>query len=175
MPGTCTRVRRAALLLVLLLGASCTTSSQLVDDRLSDAASIAAVDVGLVNFDYASWTTTKEEVMSLVRERRREWERALQDAFLAEANARGLGGGERQRVRVDITIDDLDPGSRAARYWLGMGAGEGFVCATAHVRGHGEFRMRAAVIGGMWGGDFESAMAELGEAMAGHLADQAGK
>ena len=166
---------RASLQMVLLvplaLAAGCATSSDLIEDRLTGLDSLVAVEVGEVRFDYEQWTKTEEKNLEEARKHEAEWSRALRDAFLAEATGRGLGQGA-ERSRVDITVTDLNPGSRAARFWVGMGAGAGNVSATAKIDGHGEVSMRAKIIGGSWGGDFTATFEELGEAIAERIAER---
>ncbi|MBL8726097.1 MAG: DUF4410 domain-containing protein [Planctomycetes bacterium] len=161
---------RAALLTAALLATSCATSSQLVEDRLLDAAGVAAVELGTVRLDYAQWSKQDAKVLDKAKQQESAWTKALGDAFLARANKRGLGNGT-DRVRVDITVVDLDPGSQAARYFVGFGAGTGRISAQVDVAGHGSFRMNAKITGGAWGGGFEGVLEELGASAANHLAD----
>lgn len=160
---------RLASLGWFVLASGCFTSSQLVEDRLTDATSVVAVELGSVRLDYAQWSKQDAKVLDKARQHESEWTRALGDAFLARANKRGLGTGE-PRSRVDISVVDLDPGSQAARYWVGFGAGTGRISALVTVAGHGSYRMNAKITGGAWGGSFEGVLKELGESAADHLA-----
>jgi hypothetical protein len=161
---------RSSFLALAVLAAGCATSSQLVEDRLHDAAGVAAVELGMVRLDYSQWSKQDGKVLDKAKEHEAGWTRALGDAFLARANKRGLGNGT-DRARVDITIVDLDPGSQAARYFVGFGAGTGKISALVDVAGHGSFRMNAKITGGAWGGSFEGVLKELGASAADHLAD----
>lgn len=163
-----------SLLLPLLLCAGCATSSQLIEDSLTTPDAVAAVSLGQVRFDYAQWTNRDEKDVATAKQHEATWAKALGDAFLARANRRGLGGTE-GRAAVDITIIDLEPGSRAARYFVGFGAGSGLIAAKVDVAGHGSFRMNGKITGGAWGGNFVGVMEELGESIADHLAKRAGK
>lgn len=166
--------RFACLLFPLLALGACATSSQLVEDNLTSPEAITAVGIGTVRFDYAQWTNKDEKDVAKAKENEAAWAKVLGDAFLARATKKGLGGLD-NRTMVDITIVDLDPGSRAARYWVGFGAGTGTISAKAEPAGHGSFRMNGKITGGAWGGNFTNVLEELGEAIADHLVERKGK
>lgn len=170
MPGTCSRVAIAAL---AILGA-CATSADVIEDSLTTPESIQAATLGAIRFDYARWTNRDDKDIAKAKEHEAGWSKALGDAFLAQIRERGLGSGE-NRTPVDITIVDLDPGSQAARAWVGFGAGTGSITALVEPSTHGSFRINGKITGGSWGGRFEDVMATLGETIADHLADRAQK
>jgi hypothetical protein len=157
------------LLAASFLLAGCATSSNLMEDRLTEPAAITAVELGTVRFDYAKWTTQDADQIATARKHEAEWSKALGEAFVARAQRRGLGG-DGPRSRIDVTITDLDPGSRSARMWVGFGAGSGRITAEAQVAEHGSFRMSSKISGGAWGGNFAGVMEELGASLAEHIA-----
>ncbi len=167
-------LRTHALFLFVPVLAGCATSSQLVEDSLTAPAAIAAVGLGQVRFDYSQWTNKDDKEVATAKQNEAAWAKALGDAFLARANKRGLGGVD-NRTKVDITIVDLEPGSRAARYFVGFGAGSGVITAKVDAEGHGTFRMNGKITGGAWGGNFVNVMEELGQSIADHFAERAGK
>ncbi|MBK8098167.1 MAG: DUF4410 domain-containing protein [Planctomycetes bacterium] len=164
---------QVALPLLALLVA-CHTSADVIEDNLITPESIQAVALGTIRFDYSSWTNRDEKDIAKSKEHEAGWSKALGDAFLAQIRERGLGSTE-VRTPVDITIIDLDPGSQAARAWVGFGAGTGRITAQVAPSTHGSFRMNGKITGGSWGGRFEDVMATLGEAIADHLADRVQK
>lgn len=160
---------------VLLLMACSSTSSHLVEDRLTGLGEVRSVALATVEFGYRAWRNRDESDPDLARAQEAEWIRGLRDAFLAEAADEGLAAAE-SPCKVDITVVHLDPGSKAGRMWGWiLQEGIGWVTATARVRGHGEFTMSAVVWGGWSGGEFVDAIDRLGRSMASHIAERAGK
>jgi hypothetical protein len=150
---------------------SLATSSRVAEDALVDPTAIRAVTVGAVRFDYAVWTNQSEKDIASAKENEAAWSKQIAEEVTERAGKRGLGGGDGAR-RLDITIVNLDPGSRAARQWVGMGAGAGVIAAKVEIEGHGSFRIDSKITGGAWGGNFRGVLAELGEEIVDHLADR---
>ena len=107
------------------------------------------------------------------RESEAEWAKAIGDAFAERVAGKFPGGGE--PVKVDIAVIDLDPGSKAARFWVGYGAGTGMIVADVTVAGHGSFRISGKITGGWFGGSFLGILRKLGREIADHLAERAGR
>jgi hypothetical protein len=161
-----------ALPIALTALSACGSSSRLIQDNLTGADEIVAVELGTVSFDYARWTNPDKAEHEVARVNEGAWCKTLGDAFLARAYRRGLGGVE-HRTRVDITIVDLDPGDREKRESFALGEGAGTVTALVEPRGHGSFRMNGKISGGLAGGDFANVMEKLGAEIADHLAKRA--
>ena len=144
------------------------TSATLVEDQLTDPKTITALGLGTVRFEYAQWVNRDEEDLAMAKTNEASWIHALGGAFLARVAERGFSGTENQ-TRVDVTVLDLDPGSRSTRFWIGFGAGSGTAAVRADAAGHGSFRMNGTITHGDWGGDFVRVMEKLGSAIAEHL------
>ena len=66
-------------------------------------------------------------------------------------------------IVVEGAFTELDPGSKAKRYWAGFGAGKGAIAVEGTVRDAAgnvlaEFRQRRLTVMGVFGGDYESKM-----------------
>jgi len=153
--------------------AACGTSSRLIEDNLTEAASIHGVTLGVVRFDYSRWTNRDERDRTTAKDNEAAWAKALGDAFLARATERGFATGS-DRTPVDITIIDLDPGEHTQRSDYGVDDGTGTVSALVEPQGHGSFRMNGKIGVGAWGGDFVRVLDKLGKEIADHLIKRRG-
>jgi hypothetical protein len=166
---------RTIILLGLLVPfTACGTTSRLVEDSMSSPRSIQSVGLGNVRFDYSKWANRDERDHATAKENEATWAKALGDAFLQRATQLGMGGAD-NRTQVDITIVDLDPGTKVQRSGIGVGDGTGTVTAVVEPRGHGSFRMNGEIGVGAWGGDFVKVLEKLGREAADHLAEASGR
>lgn len=164
----------SSLMFLLALGA-CSTTTRLIQDDLVEPQNVHGVGLGTVRFDYAAWTNTNAKDLDTAKENEAEWSQRLGTAFQAEATKLGIAGAGENAAKVDITITDLDPGSRAKRMWVGFGAGTGRIRSQVEVGGHGSFQLDGQIKGGAWGGDFGHVLDALGTNIAKHLAQRVGK
>ena len=162
-------MHRTLLLLTLAIPfTACGTSSRLIEDNVTTPRAIATVGLGEVRFDYSRWANHDENDLSTARQNEDAWEKTIGDAFLARATQKGMTGGE-NRTMVDITVVDLDPGTKAQRSGVGFGDGTGKVTAVVEPRGHGSFRIDGRIGVGGWGGEFDRVLEKLGKEIADHL------
>lgn len=164
-PIRCTTLRLA------LLFAACATSSKVLKDDLTTPGDLRAPALGAVTFRFDDWVNAEANDVKKARESEAEWAKAIGDAFAERVAGKFPGGGE--PVKVDIAVIDLDPGSKAARFWVGYGAGTGMIVADVTVAGHGSFRISGKITGGWFGGSFLGILRKLGREIADHLAERA--
>jgi hypothetical protein len=164
---------RCTTLTLALLFAACTTSSKVLKDDLTTPGDLRAPALGAVTFRFDDWVNAEANDVKKARESEAEWAKAIGDAFAERVAGKFPGGGE--PVKVDIAVIDLDPGSKAARFWVGYGAGTGMIVADVTVAGHGSFRISGKITGGWFGGSFLGILRKLGREIADHLAERAGR
>lgn len=119
-----------------------------------------------VTMDYSTWAVP--EVVEKLRPQEPEYRAAICRGFNDQL-ASGDAASDRRALPITITVTDINPGSRAKRYWVGFGAGKGYINAKITVGTLGTFMIRQAVVGGAFGGSFETNCEELGEATAHHV------
>jgi hypothetical protein len=162
---------RCTTLTLALLFAACATSSKVLKDDLTTPGDLRAPALGAVTFRFDDWVNAEANDVKKARESEAEWAKAIGDAFAERVAGKFPGGGE--PVKVDIAVIDLDPGSKAARFWVGYGAGTGMIVADVTVAGHGSFRISGKITGGWFGGSFLGILRKLGREIADHLAERA--
>jgi hypothetical protein len=91
------------------------------------------------------------------------WLQVFKSALQAPLNEAGLTTAGGAELKVDVLFTEVDPGSKAARYWVGFGAGTGRVSATVTVGSHGSFTVAGKLSGGWFGGELDGVMEKLGE------------
>jgi hypothetical protein len=164
---------RCATFAFALFLAGCTTSSKVLKDELTTPGDLRAPALGAVTFRFDDWINAEASDVTKARAAEAEWAKAIGEAFTERAARKFPGGGE--PAKVDIAIIDLDPGSKAARFWVGYGAGTGMIVADVTVAGHGTFRISGKITGGWFGGSFLVVLRKLGREIADHLAERAGR
>lgn len=164
---------RCATFAFALFLAGCTTSSKVLKDELTTPGDLRAPALGAVTFRFDDWINAEAGDVTKARAAEAEWAKAIGEAFTERAARKFPGGGE--PAKVDIAIIDLDPGSKAARFWVGYGAGTGMIVADVTVAGHGTFRISGKITGGWFGGSFLVVLRKLGREIADHLAERAGR
>ncbi len=91
------------------------------------------------------------------------WLQVMRTSLEGALHDGGVSNGTGGELRIDVRINELDPGSKAARYWVGFGAGTGKVSATVTVGTHGTFTVAGKLSGGWFGGEMDSVMKKLGK------------
>ena len=128
--------------------------------------------VGDVRFDYSKWKLEDADSLAMAKTNEAAWMHALGGAMLQHAAAQSFSAAG-SPTRVDVTVVDLDPGSKSTRFWIGFGAGSGTAALQVDVADHGSFRMNGSISWGSWGGDFVDLMEVLGGAVADHIVKRA--
>ncbi len=114
----------------------------------------------------SSWTSS--EVADKFRPSETEYLAAIRKGCEVRMG-KGNAGDLTSALPITIKITDINPGSQAARWFVGFGAGKGFINAEVRVGSRGTFKIRQAIVGGAFGGSFKTNCAELGEAAAHHV------
>jgi hypothetical protein len=154
--------------LLLLLGMSCspiTIDSNSVKLSLDDKVNLSAV-----TFAYDKWSKSDEKFLKKMKEKEARWRELITDNFNAKANSLGLNEGSGATVPVEITIIDLNPGSRAGRMFFGGLGGAGIISAMAKA-GEGTIYASGELTGGNYGGNFDSVIKALGRDIAGAIGE----
>ncbi len=147
-----------------------------IDLKVETIAAEAPVVIKLFPADKANLGTGaeggKEQRVAVAKKIQQDGPQLLADAFIAQL--KGMG------PYTDVRLDDgspippgalvvegefiqLDPGSRAKRYWVGFGAGKSGTTVKGTVKdGSGrvlaEFQQKRIAVIGMFGGDYEAKM-----------------
>lgn len=122
------------------------------------------IQLAEVAFAYDSWSNQDAEFLAKMKTFAPRWTAQLTSAF--EEAARSAGILDAAGVPVTVTITDLNPGSQAARYFLGgFGVGKGQILARAS-SAKGEITAGGELTGGAFGGEFDSILRALGEDLA---------
>lgn len=90
------------------------------------------------------------------------WLQVMRSALEGALRDGGVSTASGSELTVDVLVTELDPGSKAARYWVGFGAGTGKVSATVTVGAHGSFVVAGKLSGGWFGGEMDGVMKKLG-------------
>lgn len=90
------------------------------------------------------------------------WLQVMRSALEGALHEAGVSTASGSELTVDVLITELDPGSKAARYWVGFGAGKGKVSAKVTVGTHGSFTVAGKLSGGWFGGEMDGVMKKLG-------------
>jgi len=155
--------KAACALMLLSVMASCGTIS-IVSNSLQ-LSSDARVSLGEVVFDYSGFRQQDEEWQAQMREQESSCRAALEQAYTSKARELDLDAGA-ATVALRVTITDLNPGSRAARFWVGVGAGS--LDATIDAGEAGGMVAKGAVTGN---DTLVDVFADLGVAIAEQVAE----
>jgi hypothetical protein len=154
-------VRQVALLLFGFLALGCASAS-VSENRLDVLPADAKVTLASVVMD------TQGEVKA-----ESDWIEAIKAGFQNEAEDLGIAGGT---IPVEFRITRCHPGSKSQRFWVGFGAGKGYLESTVSVAGHGELQIEGSVSGGVFdGGSFGSVCEKAGRAAARAIEEARGK
>lgn len=154
--------RCVATVAILLLPASCGTGRFLV--KMAPAQPLASYGTVVVDtFDVAAGAQLDDEGKALAAGAALQIKGLLLPRFPAPAV-----GARQLRLRGSVT--ELDPGSRTARFFLGLGVGKGHIALDVSFvddRGAVVARGRAlgTVSGGTWGGELEDAYERAADAV----------
>ncbi len=155
-------ILRPGLVCILAFLASC-SSYKLRNDTLAIPKG-AVVRLAKVSFDYASWSVQESKHMNKWRAKEASWRNSITSGFTARARELKLHEGSGPHVGLTIRVVDLDPGSKAARYWVGLGAG--VLSAKIDAGTYGGIEANGKISGGFFGGDFAAMVRELGVRVA---------
>jgi len=159
----------ALTLLGVAIGCS---STKTTEDHLEGLPADAKFAPGLVSVAGGAYSKLPAEKASKAQMEESKWIQDLRQAFEKKTESLGIAGG---MTGVDIRITEIDPGSRAARYWAGFGAGSGHITAIVTVGRFGDLTIKGTLSGGFYGGDMGSVFKSLGQKVASELKSHRGK
>ncbi|MCB9881882.1 MAG: hypothetical protein H6834_08840 [Planctomycetes bacterium] len=153
--------------LVLAIGSSLLAGCShvhVVQDYLVDILDEPKVELSSVYFARESYSNQDEDFIAEMKEEEARWETVIRESFDEEI-ADELPDASGLPLMVSISIVDIDPGNQFLR-WLVLFAGGASIKAEATVGGYGTLKLEGKMGGGLFGGDFDIVLSDLGSEVA---------